>query len=346
MLTLSIPLMRKPSNLSNLSNLLNFSAMRNLFLRPDSASLFHSDSSSLKPAQSHMLDSSDASSRATMRGDNYRLTKVSTSESLDSAFSSQTQFRVTLNLSAREISLLRYTWNRMLIEEPVYEQQLLLPIPGSMWASAKDKPLPLPRQSLGALLTFCTQLYLNLLTMDPDLEEAFPSLRHQAVSMAGVMSFAINSLENLASLDDYLIELGKRHLRILGIEPFQFEMMGEALIQTFVERFGTRFTHELEILWIKFYLYLANSLIQFGLDPVLRLSTQVYGRTGVYTESMFSADTDSASALNSRRMSTSTAMTSLVSQKPAQEPVKNASKQASGAKKKKKFGRKSDCVVM
>lgn len=331
MLSTSSLLVRKPSNLG-------FASVRNSFQKPDTTNIH--DLHSLKPVQSHMLDSSETLSRATMKGDNYRLTKVTTSDSLNSNFLSQTQFRVTLNLSNREISLLRYTWNRMLIEEPLYELLLLLPVlstmPGSMWAS-KDKPLPLPRQSLGASLTFCTQLYLNLLNMDPGLEEAFPSLRHQAVSMAGVMLFAINSLENLVSLDDYLTELGKRHLRILGIEPFQFEMMGEALIQTFVERFGTRFTHELEILWIKFYLYLANSLIQFGLDPVLRLHTQVYGRAGVYSESLFSADTESVST---RRMSTSTAMTSLVS-KPV-ELVK-VSKQAS--KKKKKFG-KSDCVVM
>lgn len=311
-----------------------------------------SDIHSVKSVTSHILGSSGVSSRATMRDENYRLQRMNTQDSLDSAFSIQTQYRVRLELSPKDISLLRYTWNRMLVDEPVPEQALVLHIPGSIWQNTKAKSLPLPRLSLGALSTFCTQLYLNLLTMDPDLEQAFPSLRHQAISMAGVMSLAINSLDNLSNLDDYLEQLGKRHSRILGIEPFQYEMMGEALIQTFVERFGTRFTHELEILWIKFYLYLANSFIQFGMDPVLRLNIEVYGRSGVYTESLFSNDTDATSMMNESRISTSTALTSINSSvKPILALTKDTpTKQASNSKEKKKktrFGRKKgDCVIV
>lgn len=108
--------------------------------------------------------------------------------------------------------------------------------------------------------------------MDPKLERLFPSIKHQAVAFAGVMSLTISQLENLSTMNDYLEKLGKRHSRILGIEPAMFEMMGEALIQTFHERFGNKFSHDLEILWIKLYLFLANSLLQFGIDPVLKLN--------------------------------------------------------------------------
>lgn len=338
MLAPSLPSVRKTSRLSQISS------VRQHLLRPEGSISAQSDLQSITSYTSHTLDSA-ASSHATVREENYRLTRVNSQSSLGSNFSTQTQYRVQLELSPKEISLLRYTWNRMLAEEPVNDLSLALAMPGAMWSTSRDKPLPVvsSRQSHGALSTFCTQLYLNLLTMDPDLEKAFPSLRHQAVSMAGVMLLAINSLENLTSLDDYLVELGKRHSRILGIEPAQFEMMGEALIQTFVERFGTRFTHELEILWIKFYLYLSNSIIQFGLDPVLRMDTQVYGRSGLYSESVFSSNTDAASVMgSSRRTSMSTAMTSVASVKP----IVNKPKQASVQKKKRRFGKKGDCVIM
>lgn len=338
MLAPSLPSVRKSSRLSQISS------MRLQIARPDVPPSAHQ--SDLQSVNSYTSQTESlASSHATMREDNYRLTKLNSQTSLGSNFSTQTQYRVTLELSPKEISLLRYTWNRMLVEEPAHDLKLALSMPGAMWTSSRDKPLPAlsSRQSHGALSTFCTQLYLNLLTMDPDLEKAFPSLRHQAVSMAGVMLLAINSLENLASLDDYLVELGKRHSRILGIEPAQFEMMGEALIQTFVERFGTRFTHELEILWIKFYLYLANSIIQFGLDPVLRMNSQVYGRHGLYTESVISSNTETTSLMEvSRRASTSTAMTSVASVKP----VVNKPKQAPVEKKRKRFGKKGDCVIV
>lgn len=337
MLAPSLPSVRKTSRLSHISS------VRQHLIRPDGPTSAQSDLQSVTSHTSHTLDSV-VSSHATVREENYRLTRLNSQSSLGSNFSTQTQYRVQLELSPKEISLLRYTWNRMLAEEPANDLKLALAMPGAMWSISRDKPLPAvsSRQSHGALSTFCTQLYLNLLTMDPDLEKAFPSLRHQAVSMAGVMLLAINSLENLASLDDYLIELGKRHSRILGIEPSQFEMMGEALIQTFVERFGTRFTHELEILWIKFYLYLSNSIIQFGLDPVLHMDTQVYARSGLYSESVFSSSTDAASMMGSRRTSMSTAMTSVASMKPTM----NKPKQASVQKKKRRFGKKGDCVIV
>ncbi|SGZ58995.1 CIC11C00000002639 [Sungouiella intermedia] len=338
MLAPSLPTVRKSSRLSHISS------FRLHLLRPEVPTTFNNDVHSVSSVPSHALDNSDVTSHATIRDENYRLTKLNSQTSLGSDFSTQTQYRVQLELTAKEISLLRYTWNRMLAEETTYDQKPAYPMPGSMWSSSKDKPLPTlsSRQSLGALSTFCTQLYLNLLSMDPDLEKAFPSLKHQATSMAGVMLLAINSLDNLASLDDYLMELGKRHSRILGIEPAQFEMMGEALIQTFTQRFGTRFNNELEILWIKFYLYLANSIIQFGLDPVLRMDAEVYGRNTLYTESVFSTNTDTTSLMDaSRRRSTSTAMTSVASVKP---PL-DAPKQASG-RKKKRFGKKGDCVIV
>lgn len=210
-----------------------------------------------------------AASEVTVHEDNYRLTRMGTRDSWSSEFSDQSVYRVALDFSSLEIAQVQYTWTRMLVEEEMPHEidTELSSVPGLM----KKRKAAVPQLAVQALSTFCTQLYLNLLAMDPGLEKAFPLIRHQALSMAGVMSLAVASLDNLLSLDSYLEQLAKRHLRILGIEPFQFEMMGEALIQAFVQRFGSKFTQELQVLWIKFYMYLANTLLQFGLDPVLRL---------------------------------------------------------------------------
>lgn len=294
--------------------------------------------------------------------DNYGITRVESSSSLNSMLSTQSQYRVNLNLTAKEISLLRYTWNKMLVEEqldtPASGLIAQLATPGSIWNMVKEKPAQVTqRQTISASSTFCSQLYLNLLSKAPELELAFPSLRHQAVSLAGTMSLAINSLENLASLDEYLIELGNRHLRILGTEPAQFELMGEALIQTFQERFGKRFTHELELLWIKFYLYLSNSLLQFGLDPILKLGNNDLAPLEVYTELIFTTDSDHFSMnTTTRRNSLDTEMLSVaraaleddqkrLGAKPA--PVAVSAKGVKSEKKKSKLGRKKgECVIM
>lgn len=346
-----VSLPRKPSRLH-----LATSIGRSQLLRGGEAASAYLGDNSLRPMASR---ASSTLSHTTVREGGYMLQRMASRGLLDSGFSTYTQYKVKLHLTSSEISLLRYTWTRMLVEDTEHEQDLALPIPGSLRPAGQERNVSAPpRNSLGALSTFCTQLYGNLLSMDPELEKAFPSLRHQAVSMAGVMSLAINLLDNLPSLDDYLIELGNRHSRVLGIEPAQFEMMGEALIQTFVQRFGTRFNHELEILWIKFYMYLANSLIQFGLDPVLRMGDEdavgrldgVQSRNGAYPESVFSAETDAMSLMMaSRRTSVSTALTSIApSVKPNADAAKAGVPQAKPKKSRTRFGRKKggDCVIV
>lgn len=118
---------------------------------------------------------------------------------------------------------------------------------------------------------FCSQFYANLLSMEPQLEQMFPSTKHQAVAFAGVLTAAINHLENLQLLENFLNGLGKRHARILGIEAPHFELMGVAFLRTLQDRFGVHCTVELEEAWSKLYSYLANSILQFGIDPILHI---------------------------------------------------------------------------
>ncbi|CEP63191.1 uncharacterized protein LALA0_S07e04522g [Lachancea lanzarotensis] len=118
---------------------------------------------------------------------------------------------------------------------------------------------------------FCSQFYGNLMYMEPSIEQMFPSIRHQAVAFAGVLTMAVNNLDDLSTLEAYLSSLGKRHSRILAIEPFHFELMGMAFLKTIKERFGHHSTLELEETWSRLYSFLANSILQFGIDPVLKI---------------------------------------------------------------------------
>lgn len=303
----------------------------------------------------------------TLKESSYHITRLQSE--VNSVCSVRSQYRVSLRLTPKEISLIRYTWNEMLVEEPVVETRSPLPIPGLYSYLARNKPLPTPgtsKDSLFALSLFCGQFYRNLLTMEPGLELVFPSLKHQAISMAGVMSFAINCLENLSSLDAHLTKLGKRHSRILGVGPPEFELMGEALIKTFHDRFGPRFTHELELLWIKLFMYLSNSLLQFGVDPVLRLTPQVYMRTGIFPETGLETgekdetnekdETDETVSGDGQSESIKTNFDALgysESTEPNFGPkavkkraVKKKLLTLAANKKKNRFGKRGDCVVM
>ncbi|EGW34978.1 uncharacterized protein SPAPADRAFT_131849 [Spathaspora passalidarum NRRL Y-27907] len=200
------------------------------------------------------------------------------------------QIKVSLSLSKSEIDIIRYSWQDMLIEnETTFPRPTIRStnpsIPGgypeeypnepdnqTIAASVSDR---VKAKSLARATTlFCQQLYKNLLDRDHALERMFPSIKHQATHFATVLTVAVMQLDDLSTLDDYLCRLGKRHARVLGVEPAQFELMGEALVETFHQRFGARFNQELEIVWIKLYLYLANTILQFGIDPVMKLEQE------------------------------------------------------------------------
>lgn len=116
---------------------------------------------------------------------------------------------------------------------------------------------------------FCTQVYENLIALDSQLDISFPTLRHQTVGTSNVINRIIHNLEDTSVLDADLKSLGKRHSRIIGITAEQFSALGIALLKTFKARFGILFSNELSSIWLRLYLYLANSLLLFGEDPQL-----------------------------------------------------------------------------
>lgn len=255
----------------------------------DDYGAFYSPSTRTKRApsiQSHNSQNSKGSHFNTLSSQQYKkedstyeLIRMDTRVSLESYYVEQTQeqYKVQLNLDQRQIELIRYTWNKMLLEESTDLDNMPGAFTNNTTTSSnkkmvKNKTNTKIESSTIASSLFCRQFYFNLLSKDPELEKLFPSIKHQAVSFAGILTFTISQLENLSNLDEYLSKLGKLHARILNIEAPQFQLMGEALIQTFQERFGYKFNKELETLWIKFYLYLANSILQYGIDPVLKLS--------------------------------------------------------------------------
>lgn len=131
----------------------------------------------------------------------------------------------------------------------------------------------MPRKSKYAVTScnslFGAQFLENIIALAPDLARVFPTIRHVAIGVTGVLSIAISNLEDLSVLDNYLIGLGKRHARILGVTADMFEFAGAAFLKTVQERFGVACTPELEETWRRIYSFLANSLLQFGIDPTM-----------------------------------------------------------------------------
>ncbi len=182
---------------------------------------------------------------------------------------------VELDLTDHEKSILRETWQYLM--DDTYVNDVGSAAAGSTGAKVIKHPkrpdmirITMNNASSGIASTiFCRQFYGTLLSTAPYLEEMFPSIRHQAVAFAGVLATAITQLDHIDILADYLTSLAKRHSRILNIEPVHFDLMGQAFIQTLSDRFQHDFTLELEDAWVKLYSYLANKLLQDGIDPIV-----------------------------------------------------------------------------
>ncbi len=179
------------------------------------------------------------------------------------------QVKVELDLTPEEIAILKKTWNYILnddSDDP--DEKRHLPIGGHGYASGPS------RSAVGSTLFF-RQMYANLISIAPGIENLFPSILHQSVAFGGVITAALSNIDKIYILDDYLGSLGRRHARVLGIEPFQYELLGTSLVRTLEERFEDDFTEEAEESWLKLYNYLCNKLLQEGIDPHINRGGQV-----------------------------------------------------------------------
>lgn len=176
----------------------------------------------------------------------------------------------SVSFTQEEMDLIRSSWEKVLTDEVLLEDESLMSsFPGSYPSEdSRERNFDIGLRT-GRSSLFCFRFYANVLSVAPDLEVLFPLIKHQAVAFAGVLTMAVTQLDNLSSMDAYLEKLGKTHARIIGVEPEMFDMLAKALVQTFFQRLGLYFTLELEIIWTKLYLYLANAILHFGADPII-----------------------------------------------------------------------------
>lgn len=72
-----------------------------------------------------------------------------------------------------------------------------------------------------------------LLTDHPDLGKVLPSVEHQMVAFASLICTALDNLENLGRMDDYLMRLRRMQAKIVDVKKEYFEAMGVAIVDIF-----------------------------------------------------------------------------------------------------------------
>lgn len=112
---------------------------------------------------------------------------------------------------------------------------------------------------------FISRLFANLIAANADLKNVLnneSTIHEQLKAFNEILSFTVMYMSTPEVLDECMQEFLRENPRIITIGVQYLEPMGVALIQTFRQWLGKgKFHPGLETLWIKVYVYVANSIL-------------------------------------------------------------------------------------
>ncbi len=103
--------------------------------------------------------------------------------------------------------------------------------------------------------------YDRLFTIDPSLRSLFKSdIKAQSAVLIGMISFAVNKLNNVGEIVADVKALGVRHKKY-NVEESHYATVGEALLWTLEKGLGTHWTADAKTAWIAVYTLLSTTMI-------------------------------------------------------------------------------------
>lgn len=113
---------------------------------------------------------------------------------------------------------------------------------------------------------FMNKLFANMIIANPKLQNIFNNeivVREQAKLFGEMISFTMAYLDDQLMLTECMSQFFKENPSVINLGIQYIEPLGISLIQTFHQTLGKgQFPPQVEGVWIKVYLYLANALLQ------------------------------------------------------------------------------------
>lgn len=130
--------------------------------------------------------------------------------------------------------------------------------------------LNLNHKSTNGQSQFMNNLFANMISTNPKLHSLFGSegiVREQSALFKEMVSFTMAYLDDSDKLHECMSQFVAENPSIINLGMNYIEPLGISLIQTFHQTLGKgKFSPQLEGLWVKIYLYLANALLQCSSD--------------------------------------------------------------------------------
>lgn len=116
-------------------------------------------------------------------------------------------------------------------------------------------------------MKFADVLYEELFGAEPYLRILFEgAMDEQHKKLAGIVTHAVDQLDDIAGLKRELHALGVRH-KSYGVKPYHFDALGQAWLAALGRMFGPDFTPEAREAWAAFYALLKEGMLE-GIQPV------------------------------------------------------------------------------
>jgi len=104
------------------------------------------------------------------------------------------------------------------------------------------------------------RFYSRLLKRHPELQTLFKSdLQHQGNLFTRFITMVVHHLEDRATVEAMLVEVGRRHLQY-GVGREHFELASKILVSSVRLATGIHFTYEIHKAWEAFYDYMVNHM--------------------------------------------------------------------------------------
>lgn len=111
------------------------------------------------------------------------------------------------------------------------------------------------------------QFYQRLFALDPALRPFFSSdVAEQGDKLMTMLAFVVNNLHRPEQILEAIHRLGERHA-YYGVEAHHYTTVGDALLWTLAQHFGSAFTSDVKAAWVAAYQLLAGTM-QEATSPV------------------------------------------------------------------------------
>jgi nitric oxide dioxygenase len=103
--------------------------------------------------------------------------------------------------------------------------------------------------------------YERIFTMAPEARALFgDDIALQATRTMGALAKAVDGLDDIPQIADFLVRLGARHVRY-GVVPEHFALVGAALLWTLEQGLGDLFTDDVREAWTAAYGVITEAML-------------------------------------------------------------------------------------